>query len=272
MILLSNYIKSANVVGAKTIIIQTKQIKLPHSSIVQQELPEDTAEIDPLEQLEEKKRQLEDEIEALVVQKHNLQHELNEMKAQAQDEIASWWAEKEVEMEELFQQEREKAAEQGYQEGYQQGLKEMEGKINEARRVLESAYLEKEKIIQEAEPFLLALSVHIAEKIVRKKLAEEESIWLEMIKSELKNVRERGEITIEVPTNQYQYLLAHKDELVNSIPAEVELKMVPYLSSNPHGCLIHTPSGSYDVTIDHQLSEIKKQLLGYYQEKQHEQD
>src|SRR5690606_11726290 len=109
---------------------------------------------------------------------------------------------------------------------------------------------EKEKIIQEAEPFLLTLSIHIAEKIVKQKIAEENSRWLEMIRSELINIRDRGEITIEAPTNQYQYLLAHKEELINSIPAEVELKIVPYGSSNPNGCLIHTPSGSFDVTID----------------------
>lgn len=272
MILLSNYIKSANVIGAKKIIIQAKQI-IPNTPISENEsVSVETVESNLIEQLEEKKRSLEAEINALVAQKNNLKQEIEQMRAVAQDEITAWWTEKEREMEELCKREREKAAEQGYQDGYQQGLQEMEGKVNEARHVLESAYEEKEKIIQEAEPFLLTLSIHIAEKIVKQKIAEENSRWLEMIRSELINIRDRGEITIEAPTNQYQYLLAHKEELINSIPAEVELKIVPYGSSNPNGCLIHTPSGSFDVTIDHQLAEIKKQLLGYYQEQQHEQD
>ncbi len=64
--------------------------------------------------------------------------------------------------------------EQGYLQGYEAGLAQAEAELRErydqmlqeAAQTLEQAYILKQEIIQESEPFLIEMSCSIAEKII----------------------------------------------------------------------------------------------------------
>ena len=133
--------------------------------------------------------------------------------------------------------------------------------------LIETAYQEKAKIVQDAEPFLLTLSVRIAEKVLKNELKQHDSQLLTIVQRALKRVEEAEDVVMQVSLEDYPILLPFLNELKTYVRADSELKLVPVLNLSKGGCMIHTASGSYDVTVDSQLEEIKRQLLAYCEEK-----
>lgn len=215
------------------------------------------------------KQQLVSEIEALRKEQMELQEQLATDKKNALQDIQQWWQEKEAEMEEVGKQIEVNAHEKGFQEGYRKGLAQAEEDMKEKRQeieeIVETAYREKVKIIQQAEPFLLSLSIKIAEKIIKNELKQHSDQLVLMIRESLKQIEESENVVMQVSAEDYPNILPFMDELRNYVDSEFKLVPVPSLTQG--GCMIHTDSGSYDVTIDSQLKEIRKQLLTLCEEK-----
>ncbi|MCD8510256.1 MAG: flagellar assembly protein FliH [Bacillus sp. (in: Bacteria)] len=209
------------------------------------------------------KQQLVLEVEALRKEQLELQEQLATEKTNALQDIQQWWQEKEVELEEVSKQLEINAREQGFQEGYKNGLaqaeEDMKEKHQEIKKIVETAYLEKEKIIQQAEPFILSLSIKIAEKIIKNELKQHSEQLIIMIRESLKQIDQSGTVVMQVSAEDYPIILPFMEELMNYVDSEFKLVPVPNLLQG--GCMIHTDNGSYDVTIDSQLKEIRKQLL-----------
>ena len=232
MILLSNYYKSVNLKNSPKLVIKTKQINIKNPSMKQQsETNHLLTEEEQLNNLINKRNQLEEEIDLFTQKKEQLEKEMAQKLAETEEKISIWWDSKQEELEALNKKVREEANKEGFQQGYhdgfQQALSELKHKFEEAESTLQHAYTEKERIIQEAEPFLLSLSVKIAEKIIKQELTTSEDGLLHIIREELAQIRDRGEITLQVPIDEYQKLLPYREELQSFVPAEIELKIVP---------------------------------------------
>jgi flagellar assembly protein FliH len=109
--------------------------------------------------------------------------------------------------------------------------------------------------------------VKIAEKVIKEELKQHDDQLLNVVKHALKHIEESEDVTLQVSPEDYPIVLPYIDELKTYIRAESEFKLIPVANLSKGGCMIHTASGSYDVTIDSQLKEIKKQLLAYCEEK-----
>ena len=218
-------------------------------------------------------------------QKHALQQEISLLQAQHKELLSQLQAETEIaiaEITELQQHARqqaeaeaarlaEEASRSGYETGLAQGIQQAEDEFRQAREdmqlLIETAYQEKAQIVQDAEPFLLALSVRIAEKVLKNELKQHDSQLLTIVQRALKRVEEAEDVVMQVSLEDYPILLPFLSELKTYVRADSELKLVPVLNLSKGGCMIHTASGSYDVTVDSQLAEIKRQLLAYCEEK-----
>jgi len=185
--------------------------------------------------------------------------------AEAQEQIEAWWQEKRVQDDHLIEAIKMEGFSQGYEEGKLQAEQELKAKIDEmmheASTVLQQAYVEKERIIQESEPFLVELSCAIAEKVIDKQLALESSYTVDLIKSSLARKREQGEITLCVAPAQFSFVQAAREELTLAIDSQAELQILPDPTVKDRGCVIRSAYGSIDARIDTQLAEIKKELL-----------
>ncbi|MNZ61302.1 flagellar assembly protein H [compost metagenome] len=154
---------------------------------------------------------------------------------------------------------------QGFEEGKTEAQNSLQAKIeemmNEASTVLQHAYMEKERIVQEAEPFLVELSCAIAEKVIDKQLDLEPEYTIELIKQSLSRKREQGTLTLCVAPSQFAFVQAAREELSLVIDSQAELQILPDPSVQDKGCVIRSSYGSVDARIDTQLVEIKKELL-----------
>lgn len=265
MMWLSNIIRINHPSFAETKVIQTKKIE--------KRLANDTEQVlDPAL----KKQQLLHEIEALGKQFQNLQEQLREQQENAKATIDNWWQEKQQEAQQYAEKLAEEASNNGFDAGYQQGMLEAKEHFQEKRNLMEdliqTAYQEKDKIIQSSEAFLLSLSVKVAEKVIKQEIAQDHEKKVNIVRMALKKIEESEDVTIQVAPEDYPIILPFIEELQTYVRADSELKVIPASNLSPGGCMIHTASGSYDVTVDGQLDEIKKQLLAYCEEKSTQDD
>jgi flagellar assembly protein FliH len=208
---------------------------------------------------------LEDAKEFAEKQVREASEEAEQLLQEAREQIDSWWQEQRQQDEHLTEALRSQGFQQGFEEGKVQAELDLQVKIEEmmkeAREVLEEAYVAKEQIIQEAEPFLVDLACGIAEKVIDKQLSVEPEHTLELIRQSLSRKREQGMITLCVAPDQFAFVQAAREELAMAIDSQAELQILPDATVKDKGCVIRSSFGSVDARIDTQLAEIKKELI-----------
>ncbi|GIO30003.1 MULTISPECIES: FliH/SctL family protein [Paenibacillus] len=266
---MSNLIKSSQYVPVE----QLKRLDLGHRYVPQaeaaasEERPQE--EIRKIEADEEAKRlskeMLEDAREFAERQLREASEEAERMLAEAGEQIDGWWQERRLQDEHLVEALKSEGYDTGYREGSEKALADLRDQIarmmEEAQTVLKQAYLMKEQIIQEAEPFLVELSCAIAEKVIDKQLTVEPDYVLDLIKNSLSRKREQGIITLCVAPKHFAFVQAAREELAAAIDSQAELQILPDSTVRDQGCVIRSSFGSIDARIDTQLTEIKKELI-----------
>ncbi|PZE22454.1 FliH/SctL family protein [Paenibacillus xerothermodurans] len=190
--------------------------------------------------------------------------EASAIRERAQEEIQQWWNERRQDDDEL----QNKLKDEGFSQGYQDGLVRAEEELRqqysemlqEASQILEQAYISKQQIIQEAEPFLIEMSCAISEKIIARQLTVESSWVIELIQSVLARRKEKGIITLCIAPAHFSNIQDAREELLLHIDSQAELQIIPDPSVHDRGCVIRSSFGSIDARIDTQLNEIKNAL------------
>jgi flagellar assembly protein FliH len=242
----SRLVKSFNVVAKNG----QKVVGVPKPDVIMEDLPQPTRIIDS--QMEE------------------MLLEIEQQKECAQQELAEWRSREE----EAFRLELEEKTRQGYEEGYQLGFQEgtqhaaeqCQIQLQKAADILALAYQEKTAIIQEADPFVIELTLEIAKKVLQQELKTHPDTLIHIIKQTLASVYETQSVSIGVAPEDFSFVQKQREQLLAMNNGQVEIKVFPDYSIEQGGCVIRTSSGSVDARIDVQLSEIKKVLLAHQQE------
>ncbi len=203
-----------------------------------------------------------EEAKVIIEQAHQKAHELE---AEAEQKIEQWWQENQQELEVV----KIDATHQGYEEGYLKGKLEAEAEVRQAyeekfakaQQIIDQAYVQKEEIIAEAEPFLLELSTTIATQIVRQELTSYPEKFVELIQQHILRFKEKEYITICVHPDDFDYIQSQRAHLVSVVNGDTEIKIIPDHSVTAKGVVVRTAYGSIDARIDTQIEEIKKAIL-----------
>lgn len=272
MILLSNLLKITRY-DEKQLTVKQKPIRPPIDNLQifdgeqhdDQEQANESIE-QQLKELEQRKAQKIEEINQLEKDAIDVQANMDKEKQIAKKEIESWWDQKQLEIQEAMEEARKEGYKQGIDEGIQQASQDYASRLFEASQTITQAYAEKERLIHSAETFILSLSIKMASKILQEELDQDSTKLIQIIQEGLKQVEESGEIIIQVAVPYYSKILPHIEELEYYTDSHSNLKVIPDYEHHDAGCLIHTSLGTYNVTIDNQLKEIKKHLLSYFEE------
>ena len=198
--------------------------------------------------------------------------EMAEQKEKAQAELEEW---KQLELEKVnaeLEEIKQQAFRQGYEEGLNQSHQDYSDKIKLSEDILEKAYEEKKAIIKESEPFVIELAHQIAEKVIQMELAADPEVLLHMIKQSLLYSNERSMISICVSPEDFIYVQNQRQQLLESVEGQIEVKILPEHSIEKGGVVIRTSYGSIDARIDVQLKEIKQALLKTLQDETYEEN
>ncbi|REK55226.1 MAG: flagellar assembly protein FliH [Geobacillus sp.] len=246
MILLSNVIKAPftkiNRVGKKMIEIKRLDFEQPTAPDEQRENHEAAVE-HAKHEAERIKREAEQYYELI--------------RQQVQQEQEAWQTEKE----QLIQSAREEGYKNGFEQGKAEALHHCRELIEQARQITETANAQFYEQINASAETILRIGIKVAERIIGEKLAENHDHFLSLVKRALKEVREQSEVTIYVHPASYETVVRRKEELKALFHHEADVFIHPDEQLEEHGCIIETPFGRIDASVDTQLEQIKEKLF-----------
>lgn len=153
----------------------------------------------------------------------------------------------------------------GYSEGYSKGYEEGE---NRAQELIEEAlaikkdYIEiRNNTLKELEQDIIHLVISIYEKVLYKKVEEDEDLIVSLVLKGIDNLDVSEKLTIIVSQGDYERvkqsknLILAKASLVNKVDIRINSDM------KKGDCMIETSMGSVDVGIRSQIEEVEDLLI-----------
>ncbi len=152
----------------------------------------------------------------------------------------------------------------GYDEGYQQGVEESMHLKNEAKKTLEDAKREKEEILNSIEFEVLELIINIVNKLLTNTVYVNPKTILVLIRKGLSSATFSGDVIVRVSEEDWELVSDSKDELLQFVDASSNFEIIKDLSLNKNDCIIETPYGSIDCSLNQQYDSMIDNLYQIY--------
>jgi flagellar assembly protein FliH len=149
----------------------------------------------------------------------------------------------------------------GYDDGYNAGKAESERLVEEAKRYREETERERKKTIDEIEPMVIRLAMRTVENILAEASPINPNIIACLIRKGLSDTKIYGDIFIHVPEEHYSEILKRRTELGLDSDSNAKIEIVKDMSLKSGDCIIETPFGNIDCSIDVQFSAIKENMM-----------
>lgn len=260
MILLSKLIKS-DYAKHPTSVEKTIKLRTVERPALREKLANEQSESEGLSKSElhynKKLRAVQSENEKVASLKQEFQVEVDEWHSEKENEKKRIAEEAEL----MFNQSAEQGFNQGYQDGLEQGKQECSSFIAQAQDTVAQSKKDYHNKLNESTPVMLELAFTIARKIVGDTLTKDNSAWLTLVKEAVTEIREQEEVKIYIHPSWYETTLQQKKELQGIALHTRELLIFPDDSLNENDCLIETPYGQIDASVDSQLRELKRVLV-----------
>ncbi len=197
------------------------------------------------------------------------QQEVEQSKAEAQRilEEARQQAET-IKNETIIQKEKamKEAKDSGYDAGYQEGLlkaeQEHEALIKTAQQIVSQTEKEYRSVLINSEQDIVQIAIKSAEKILHQKLIDEPENFIKIVKATIKEVIEQSDIMIKVHPNEYGLITEYREEIEQLFPNKAKITLYPDETLSHKSCIVESPYGIIDSSIDTQLEQLKQHLLG----------
>lgn len=148
----------------------------------------------------------------------------------------------------------------GYEKGYMEGKEESQKLISEALDIKNSYINLRNRALKEAEKDLIELVIAIYEKVLYKKVQEDEEYIVSLILSGIEELEIKEKLTIIASKYDYEVLKEHeqtilaKASLIDSIDIRINDDM------EKGDCILETSKGNIDVSLRNQINEVKDLL------------
>jgi len=193
--------------------------------------------------------------------------EIEEMKASAAQEIESLKAQ-------ALEEGRKAGYDDGFAQGHTEALREAEkaeekarAAIRETEAVRDRLHREYEESLREMEPMAIDELTDIYDHVFAAGLKEQKGILLHLLNTTLHRINSGREFIVRVSEADYEYINAHKDELLTGLP-EIRVDLAADLMMKQGEGIIETGGGLFDCSIDVELRELKHRIhmLAYHKE------
>ncbi|MDR3091287.1 MAG: hypothetical protein LBU36_03675 [Clostridiales bacterium] len=156
---------------------------------------------------------------------------------------------------------RAEARETGYDEGHAEGSAKAQALIDSAKETLEEAEREKIHILDSSEPQMVDLIIKITEDLVGKAAGLSPEVAALLVKRGLADSTTTGHTAVHVSEDDFPDVSAREKELRKGLDAGGTLEIVKDLSLKQGDCVIETPFGSLDASLDAQFSGLRQALV-----------
>ena len=173
-------------------IIKVKPFELVNSETTMKE-----SSLNEEENTSDKLEQMYRELNKIQVQKAAL---IEETKMEIKALKENW----ETEKLELTKRAEQAGYTAGFKTGKQESLKQYEDILTQANTIMEAAQHDYKQTIERADEDILSLSVHIAEKIIQKKINEAPELFVSLVSGAINEVKEQTNISIYLHPDNYE--------------------------------------------------------------------
>jgi flagellar assembly protein FliH len=150
---------------------------------------------------------------------------------------------------------------EGYEKGYQEALKSFERELSMMEKIKVELENYRGEILKMSEREVVRLAISISEKIVRRKIAEDDKIVIDSVKFALKSIPHLDKVIINLNPEDYDYITSKKDEIKDIIARYREIKFVDDRRIEKGGCVIETEIGNIDTQVSNQLKKISSEIM-----------
>lgn len=150
--------------------------------------------------------------------------------------------------------------EEGYKLGYDEGVsiaREAEEKCAEREQELESYYGRK---LEELEPLFVDKITDIYEHVFMIELKDKKELVHYLLTDAMRNIEGGKTFLIHVSKDDYEYVSARRDELMQGLPGTSTLEIIEDVTLSESQCFIEADSGIFDCGLGTELALLKKEL------------
>lgn len=185
----------------------------------------------------------------------------------------------EEEIMEKYVLEAKKKAELEYNAVLEKAYEEGMAKANEeAKDIIENANLEYQNILDEIvklkeetilqykneikglEKDVLGLALDIAEKVINYEINRSDDYVLGIVKDAMEKVMSKKDAVLKLSTADYYTILTNKKHLVANVKGFGEIEIIQDESLEPGTCIVDTPLGVIDGSLQVRMDNIQKEV------------
>ncbi|MBR7552887.1 flagellar assembly protein FliH [Allobacillus sp. GCM10007491] len=187
---------------------------------------------------------------------------------QAKQEAERLYVEAKTSIQHAHQEAKQTGYEEGKKEGLGQAKEQYQSLIDQANDVVRQTKASYLKKLSDAEEDLVTLSVEIAEKIIHETFELNEDRFIQLVKQTVNEVSDQPEVHVYVHPKTYQLVINQQEELERILSGKGQLSVFSNEELSAYACLIESPFGKIDASVDKQLSKVKEKLLQLVKESQ----
>ncbi len=163
--------------------------------------------------------------------------------------------------EQKLQEAYEESKNRGYNEGYQKGSDETAQMKADAKALYDEASKERTESIAAIEADVVKLVIKILEKIFGDTIKIKPELILCLVRQGIDNSTLRDNIIIHVAAEDYDEVVDNRDNILALIEDTVKLEIQKDPGLVKSDCIIETPFGNIDCSLDQQFKAIKDDLF-----------
>ncbi len=168
----------------------------------------------------------------------------------------------ELNRQEIFEAAKSEGYTTGYKEGYGIGANEAEQIKAEAQQVLDQAVTEKRETLEGIEAEAVELIIKLTDKILQDTYKLNPQLILSLVRHGLSNSKVAGDVKIHISPDDYDMVLKSKQEILSMTDGTVDVEIIKDFSLNASDCIVETPFGDIDSSLEQQFKNLKQNL--YY--------
>ena len=154
----------------------------------------------------------------------------------------------------------EKGFAQGERDGLELGQKRLEATLQALRNLLAEIEGQRKAIYTVYEKEMIQLALSIGKKILHQELKDREKLIGATLREALQETVDRSSIVLHLHPLDYQYLLDHPEEAPGILTDLETTRLVKDPAISRGGCLLETPFGEIDATLEAQFDEIASRV------------
>lgn len=152
------------------------------------------------------------------------------------------------------------AQEEGYQKGLERACSDMRAEFEQLSQSVEEIREQMSRFEQETEEKIAQLALSIAEKILTKRMEEDNSVIVAMVEKAVLSERDKNEIIIHI-TDKSMKLIDQLEQRLEPLRDKVSGTIKMKTEDEPPGYVrIETEEGIIDASVYTQLENLREQL------------